>query len=570
MKSRLTPSHIALLFVLVVVGGSFAWWAKSRPSFLLFQAHSGGSDQAAVIHEYQRLLKRKDLPKDKEIEYRKALGEFYVRAIQETRSYSVFVQDPSVVDHPYLKSAKEQFDRILELDPNDSQGHYFLGRVFLLRQMESYAMEEFEKSRRLGPHNPDPAYFLSLIYQEREEPLKARELAEQALAIAPHSDDARMALVEAYRLSGDFQQAFKEFELLSPAYRAIPLTRARHAYFLSQQNYWDQARSEIKDALAADPGNGWIKVINAQLLMEQGRFTQAGGELAQAEGIMPKNPWPLPWHVKAWAALGRCEESSRASQFLIEALPRWPWSFWAGAHHQLCQGRELAALSSLDEALRLAPDFSAAHQMKAQILADKGQYEELGRMIRPLLDKKLHESLGYVFLAQSFYEQGKTDLALDSAEEAIRSDSRNAWAFVWLALARLQKGDKDAGLRALNEGLRMRPFDEDLIAMEALFRSRADGEETFSTLYKKIEEQTRNANVWLALGEVEKSKGHTPEAIWAYQRALELRPYLLKAQLGLVTLYSKSGEKDKASAALKKAFEINPKSSAVLEWRKKI
>src|SRR5690349_11244460 len=88
-------SQIALAAVLIVVGGSIVWWTKHRPSYLLYQAHSrlGMENQAAVITEYKRLLSQPSISKDDEIKYRKALGEFYVRAVQENTGVSYYFED---------------------------------------------------------------------------------------------------------------------------------------------------------------------------------------------------------------------------------------------------------------------------------------------------------------------------------------------------------------------------------------------------------------------------------------------------------------------------------------------
>lgn len=572
IKFQFTASHLALVFVVFVAGISFYSWLRSRPSFLLFQAHSqlGRGDESSVIHEYQRLLSKKDLPKDKEIQYRKALGEFYVRGVQENSAISLYFRDESPVDHPYIKEAREEFQKVLALDPNDSLAHYYLGRIFLFQRLEKFAMEELEKARVLGPKNPEPLTFLSSIVQERGDALRGMDLARQALAVAPENDEARMALMSAYSLLGEHEKVLWEYDYLSPEYRKQPIIRARHAVYLAEQNYWDKARSEMSNALEDDPGNGWIKILAAQLFMEQGGFEQASAELSQAQDLMPKNIWPLMSHTRVWAALGRCEESARSSQLLMETFPRWPWSFLAGAYHHLCSGRDGAALSALNESIRLAPDFSEAISLKIRILLDKGQVDEVGALLRPLLDKKRNESEGYAALAESFYDQGEYGLCLDSAEAAISANRRNPWGFVWQAMAWQSLEKVDAAQRSLSEANKLRPFDHRLKAVEAMFwikeRNKDRAEEILASL---IQKGSREPWLWLAYGDLQSLEGFGPESIRAYEQAIALRPYLLSAHLRLIEALMNAGEKERAASNIKKAFEINSLNKKVLAWRRK-
>ena len=143
-RINLPASRVALLSVVILVGGTFVWWYQNRPSYLLYQAHREleGGNQASVIAEYKRLLTQKDLPKEEEIRLRRALGEFYVRALQESNGVSQIVSRSYEVENPFIATAKNEFERIIELDPTHATAHYYLGRILWFRHLESFAIDE--------------------------------------------------------------------------------------------------------------------------------------------------------------------------------------------------------------------------------------------------------------------------------------------------------------------------------------------------------------------------------------------------------------------------------------------
>jgi predicted Zn-dependent protease len=570
VKSRLA-SQIALFAVIVVVGASFLWWFRERPSYLLYQAHRGvgGENQAAAIAEYKRLLSSNKLEHADEMTYRLALGELYLRAVQENTGVSLlYKEDDTKPTSPFLNSAKSEFERIIELDPKNAQAHYYLGRILWLQNLEAFALKELETSREMDPTNPETLRYLSLIHQERGDPATGRELALQALASHPSHDESRMALVQAYALLGDHANSLKEYDRLSPGFRETPLVRAQHAFYLAQQNYWNEAADEIERAVNADPQNGWAKIFYGRILLERGLVEEAAGAFAQAQALMPKSVWPLVWRAAAQSRRGECEEPVRDGQLLTEVLPRWPWGRMVTAWAALCRGDDRKAVSDLDEALRLSHEFPEAAQLKAEILLDRGQYDELGRVIRPMLDQKVIQTDGDVLLSKSFLAQGNGELAAEMAEAAIRLNQQDHRAFAALGMARAMNRDIAGADRAFDEALRLNSYDTTIAAEAAHSHAMGAGDPTADATFRSLSERDpRNAELWTLWGDVQLKAGHHSDAVQSFQTAVALKPYLLRAQLGLVEADVRLGALDRAESALGAAAAINSRNKDVMAWR---
>lgn len=566
-------ARFAFLFVLVVIAGAFFWWLRNRPSYLLYKANRAlaNGNQSEMVSQYRKLLQKKGLPKDEEIRLRKALGKIYLQTFQNSYGVSSFFSTESRFESPYIELGKKEYDRVLDLDPNDSVAHYYLGRILWFRRLEAYAMDEFEKSRRADPTNAEPVWFLAEINMDRNNATAARELALQALAIAPGFDRARKTLMNAYAALGDADGTIRQYEQLSPQAKSDPELMASYALFLSRQNRWAEAANLINDAARIAPKSSDVHLTLGRMALDTGSPEEASGHIQQAGNMAPDSVWPRVYKTDVLAQRGQCTEAALASDPLINTWPQWSWSHLMSAWTNLCEAKPDRAVASINEALRLAPEFQEATFLKAQILIDQMKFDELGNVVKTLLDGKRHQSAAYAYLSQSFLLQGKRDLAQEMADAAIKLNQRNAAAFAWLGLTRARLKDKQGATWALNMAADLRPFDAMLqgtraFALAHYFKDEAAAKELETVLSKN----RRNPDLWILWGDLNRLKKNFAEAAAAYQNAAALKPYSLRAQLGVIESAFESGQLDRADVALGAALAINSKHSDVLAWRVRV
>jgi cytochrome c-type biogenesis protein CcmH/NrfG len=222
----------------------------------------------------------------------------------------------------------------------------------------------------------------------------------------------------------------------------------------------------------------------------------------------------------------------------MDGLPRWPWSHWARAWSKLCRGDAENALMALNEALREAPDFSEANELKARLLLDLGRYVELGRLLQPLINKEHNRSFAYTMLANSLLAQNKPSLAVDVAETAVKFDWTNVDGFVALGRARLGVGDVAGAQRAFHNASKLDGDNPRVKAAAAL--ADASGPQLQRTLAELARQWPGNTEIWCWLAHVSEHGGDTGQATEAYEAALAAKPYLLEAQTGLASLQRKA------------------------------
>lgn len=550
------------------------WWAKSRPSTLIYQLGTDRAqkDHSGIIAEYSKLLKKKSLKKDEELKLRETLAGYYWDSSRVQQTVFFYYQDGTKdeatygVENPFIEKTNEQAKRILELDPNNSSGHYYKGLCFLIRGLETFALEEFELSRAGNPKNPQPLTLLSLIQTERSNPQIGRELALQALAILPSYDDARNALIKSYLALGESEKALDEYKKLSSDTLSDPPVQAEYALTLARQNYWNESASQMQEALKHGQDDGNVFISYGLWLLEQYRWDEAAGAFAQAASIFPKAVHPVLWQTKTYALRRDCTETDRLSKIFVAYLPRWPWTSMAQAWAQLCRGYDQKALESLSEALRSSPQFYEASYLMTRIYLDKDMFGKAGEIMRPLLDQKISESEALVFLAESLFKQNQLDLSKETAQQALQLNPRNAWAHAWVGLIYAKRNDWDNAERAFVKALTLNPYDPALTAYYALMNA-IKGDTTKATT---LLANPTDSVAWLVKGDVARLMKNYEEALQAYQRAIDLKPYLFQAHLGVIACTTALSLTKEAQSACNRASSINPQHKELLQWRAKL
>jgi uncharacterized protein HemY len=84
------------------------------------------------------------------------------------------------------------------------------------------------------------------------------------------------------------------------------------------------------------------------------------------------------------------------------------------------------------------------------------------------------------------------------------------------------------------------------------------------------EKRAQSPEVWLALGDLRLRSKRYADASQAFQAALDLTPYLLKAQLGLIECLASTGQSSAADVLLSEALKNNSRDRDVLAWRARL
>ncbi|HEY8459633.1 MAG TPA: protein kinase, partial [Blastocatellia bacterium] len=104
--------------------------------------------------------------------------------------------------------ALKQYDRLLELNPNDIViAGYNRGRIYAYRHEYDRAIAELEKGRAVEPDHPLIKTFLALVYFNQGRIEECRKLAEETLEQQPHFDPLQIILAWCHSARGEHARA---------------------------------------------------------------------------------------------------------------------------------------------------------------------------------------------------------------------------------------------------------------------------------------------------------------------------------------------------------------------------
>ena len=294
-----------------------------------------------------------------------------------------------------LEPARDALQRAVELSPNDSFAHYYLGRVELDAQHYSQAIQELETSRV---------------------PL-------------PADADFSIQVATAYVALGRREDAGKSLDHLA----TLPLNDAQSiqvASLLLSVHQPDSAINLIqqlsKRPSAAD--SEWLKFDLAMVYLLAGRDEKA---LLQAYGYKDSLPQGVASKstesARAWSLIGIAFAHLRQRDQSVDALRRAATlapgeeEYWLNLTRELMElNRYSDAITAVRDGLAANPKSYALHLRLGAAQLSSGHYAEAESVFRDLVAAGDPLPTGYIGLAQVLLRTGRAEEAASELADAER------------------------------------------------------------------------------------------------------------------------------------------------------
>ena len=387
-----------------------------------------------------------------------------------------------------LEPAREALDRAVELSPNDTFAHYYLGRVLLDQQLYAQAIREIESSN--VPLPADTSFSIQLVTAHIAVGNKdqARKLLEQ-LATAPLDDRQSIHVASLFLALRENDSAIGIIQRLSKTPPA--------------------------------PDNAWRQFDLALAYLLAGNYDQA---IAQADAYQSLTRGDPKAHEspEGWTIVGIAAAHLKQNERSLDAFRHAAILAPDNEEHWLNLTRELMELNRHPDAIAVVQDALAANpksyalhlRMGAAQLA-AGHYAEAERVFRDLVSAGDPLPTGYVGLAQVLMRTGRADEAATELAIAQQKLGPNFLISYFRGLAFERMGKPEEAINAFQDALRLNP---------------------------------NNAEAHLSLGKTEMSAGRLDAAISELQEALRLSPNNDQARRLLSKAYTRAGDKKQAAA----------------------
>ncbi len=344
-----------------------------------------------------------------------------------------------------------------------------------------------------------------------------------------------------------------------------PETAHELAHLLESRGESDEAIAVFQDLVRLRPEDGRHWSCYGQLLLQRGFRPAAGAALEKAIAIMNIRINRSSQDSGAYFTLGRC---LHAQNKLAEAVEAFRTAVrirpdFAAAHHEL--GWALADLGKLDDAIvayrkarRLKPDSVAGYNNLASVLRELGKPMEAIAEIREAIrlepdDGRIHDTLGVLL-----EEGGHFDKAIAEYRQVTRLKPDSASPHIHLARLLQKQGKIDQAHAELKEAVRVEPNNAHAYsALGHFLWLQQKPVEAIAACQEAIRLDPDFALAHNFLGLCLQGQGKLEQAIAEYRDAIRLKPDLAIAHHNLAMSLREQGRLTQAIGEYKSAIQFN-------------
>lgn len=364
-----------------------------------------------------------------------------------------------------LEPAREALNRAVELSPNDSFAHYYLGRVLLDEQLYDQAIREIESSNVPLPEDTSFSIQLAAAQIAVGNKDQARKLIQQ-LATSRLDDCQSLQAASLFLALRETDSAIRIIQQLSKspftpenAWRQFDLALAyllvgNYTQAIAQADFYQQSLTR-GDAKAHESAEAWTIVgIAAADLKQIERSLYA---FRHAAALAPGNEELWLNLTRELMELSRYPDAISAVQEALAVNPKsYALRLRLGAA-QLAAGHYAEAEKVFRDLVSAGDPLPTGYVGLAQVLLRTGRAEEAANELAVAQQKLGPNFLISYFRGLAFERAGKPEEAITAFQDALKLDQTNAEAHLSLGKTEMSVGRLDAAISELHEALRLSP-----------------------------------------------------------------------------------------------------------------
>lgn len=213
-----------------------------------------------------------------------------------------------------LSEAAALYQEQLAIDPEDSEAHEALARIFHQQRRPKDALAHALRASERVPERPETWLLVAEIYDDLRRTHEMVEPLRRALKLAPDRADAHLNLCYALLWSGEVPEARLEAQWCLDRDPNSAAARRYLAMCAREEGRPEEALDEIRRTLALAPNDMESLFIEGQLLLFLHRDEEAYWKLQPLVEQRPDDRRLLTLLARAAAASGRREEAARLQE----------------------------------------------------------------------------------------------------------------------------------------------------------------------------------------------------------------------------------------------------------------
>ena len=442
-----------------------------------------------------------------------------------------------------IAEAERMAKEILAKDANHIEGHILMGSVLFAQQQKDAAFAELNKAIDLDPKRVESYLSMAKFHIANQEPSKAELLYQRSISVNNNS----------------------------------ALAHTEYGKFLAQQNRPAEAEAELRKAVEVGPTDRPARFVLASYYLVNRQFDKAEESYKALAALEPDKPESQAVLADFYSAINRTDDAVRIYQDILTKSPDFLQGRYRLGEILLTKGDAQGANAQIEEALKKDKHDRQALLLRARMKAQGGQPDNLKSAIEDLKDvlrQEPNSRTGLYFMAQINYSLGLMDQARAFAADLEKNypeylpaklmqlqialtggDGKGATALATDLLSRL---DKTAPDRENSPQLLAEIREKTYLARgsaQLQMRNTAAARKDFESARQIAQ---RDPIVYNSLALVALAENKQDEAISSFENALNVDATNFDALNGLINLYAKTQQLDKAHGRIDQALSVYP------------
>ena len=437
---------------------------------------------------------------------------------------------------------------VLEKDPNHIEGHILMAGVHFAQQQKDKAFAELNRAIELDPKRVESYLSMARFYMMNKENDKAEQLYKKSIEVNPNS----------------------------------PVAHTEYGKFLTQSNRPAEAEAELVKAVEVGPTDRNARFVLASYYLVNRRFDKAEESYKALAGLQPDKPESQAVLADFYSSINRTDEAVKIYQDILAKSPDFIQGRYRLGEILLTRGDTQGAIVQIEEVLKKDKQDRQALLLRARMRAQTGQPDNQKAAIEDLknvLRQEPNSRPALYFMAQIHFTLGLLDQARAFAADLEKSYPDYLPAKLMQIQLTLGNGDNNAAMSMSNELLgrldKTAPdrdnspqilteirYKTHLIRGTAQLQLRnvAGARQDFE-IARTI--APNDPVVYNSLALVAIADNKFPDAITAFETALKVDATNFDALNGLISLYARSQQLDKAHAQVDQALSKYPNMASL-------
>ena len=280
-------------------------------------------------------------------------------------------------EHEY-ELAISEFDKALEMDPDNVKALTQRGRAYLALGDEDQALEEFNKASELDISGPKALLADGRVHFERHEYEQALDDFNEALELAPNSGRVLSERGLTHFYLRDYDSALTDLDQAISVHPTNSLAYSYRGYVY--EFGLDESTLALADydkAIELDPGRAGYYNVRGYIYRNQGLYPEAIADLEKAVELEPDSAEYSLMLGEIYRTKG---EYDRALDTFNDSITKGGPNYYKGYASYGMTYRLLGeldkALIALDKAIEINSDYDVSYHHRGQVHIQQNNFEE--------------------------------------------------------------------------------------------------------------------------------------------------------------------------------------------------